>query len=303
MSIPTQLYHPSDDDDDDKVRSEQQAAADTDDDDDTDDVRTVRSTTTSCSATTVQRSNVSYQKRAATTTTTTMSDQKSRHQATQYNSLQEWAISLGSGTIHDFRDGLDDDAGRPWILGIVLSRVPSRKNNPPDQAEVSAALEQALCARQPVPPPLVLQDMIRPPKPGLSNLGEETNANTDADSTSLQTNGSNAAGGDGSVMAAMELGGAASGAAKAANIPDGPNNSVDQVESSAHEETTTSEAGSSEREPEQNAHGAKRSKVARTVCSCFRSDEPASSNPKNNDDDDRKYKKQCRKQGSRWGQE
>ena len=143
------------DDDDDKVRSEPNAAADNDDDDDTDDVRTVRSSTTSCSATTVQRSNVSFQTRAATTTTI-MSDQKSRS-VTKYNSLEEWVNSLPTGIIHHYRDGLlgDVDAVRSSVIVTIQAYVPSLVENPPDQAEVSAALNEALRARQPPPPPVV----------------------------------------------------------------------------------------------------------------------------------------------------
>ena len=163
--------------------------------------------------------------------------------------------------IHFLRDGLDDDAGRSWILSIVLSRVPSRKNNPPDQAEVSAALEQALVARQPPPGEINRQDQE---EQGLSSIDGN---NTDADSTSQQTHGSiRTQNTIGAVNALVSLRGVAG------NNPGGPNIIVQEGESAHADESK--EAVSANQEQQQPARAPKRNA------------------PKNNEDDN-KNKKKC----------
>ena len=239
MSIQTQIYRPFDKVPFDKVSNLSEKETDTDDD--TDDLRTVRSSTTFCSATTVKRSNVSYQTRAAATTTTIMSDQKSRP-VTKYSSLQAWANSLDSGLIHYFRDGLGDDAVRSSVIVTIQAYVPSRKNNPPDQAEVTAALNQALLARQPPPGEVNHQDQE---EQGLSSIdGDDGTSAGDSASTSQQTHGSiRTQNTIGAVNALVSLRGVAG------NNPGGPNLVQDEK---------SQESG--EREQQQHARAGKRNK-------------------------------------------
>ena len=121
---------------------------------------------------------------------------------TKYNSLEEWVNSLPTGFIDHYRNALlgDVDAVRSSVIVTIQAYVPSLAENPPDQAEVSAALDQALRARQPPPPPVGEVKRQDQQEQGLSSIDGN---NTDAASTSQQTNGSNVVRTKGPVPAAV----------------------------------------------------------------------------------------------------